>query len=73
MTLGQNVKLHTVRRQPMPDKTYRVVLTVKQDYVFYVTAEDADGAVEEACCKELEDGLMIKDDYECEVETVEVQ
>lgn len=57
----------------MLDRTYRVVLTVKQDYEFFVTAEDADGAVEEACCKELDDGLMINDNYECEVETVEAQ
>ena len=57
----------------MLDRTYRVVLTVKQDYEFFVTAEDADSAVEEACCKELDDGLMINDNYECEVETVEVQ
>ena len=57
----------------MLDRTYRVVLTVKQDYEFYVTAEDADGAVEEACCKELDDGLMINDNYECECTTVEVQ
>jgi hypothetical protein len=57
----------------MIDRTYRVVLSVKQDYEFFVTAEDADDAVEEACCMELEDGLMIKDDYECECLTVEVQ
>ena len=57
----------------MLDRTYRVVLSVKQDYEFFVTAEDADDAVEEACCKELEDGLMIKDDYECECLVVEVQ
>ena len=57
----------------MIDRTYRVVLSVKQDYEFFVTATDADDAVEEACCKELEDGLMIKDDYECECLTVEVQ
>ena len=57
----------------MIDRTYRVVLSVKQDYEFFVTAEDADDAVEEACCMELEDGLMIKDDYECECTTVEVQ
>ena len=57
----------------MIDRTYRVVLTVKQDYEFFVTATDTDDAVEAACCKELEDGLMIKDDYECECLTVEVQ
>ena len=57
----------------MLDRTYRVVLTVKQDYEFFVTAEDADGAVEEACCKELDDGMMINDNYECECITVEVQ
>ena len=57
----------------MLDRTYRVVLTVKQDYEFFVTAEDADGAVKEACCKELDDGLMINDNYECECTTVEVQ
>ena len=57
----------------MPDKTYRVVLTVKQDYEFFVTAEDADLAIDEACCRELDDGLMINDNYECECETVEVQ
>jgi hypothetical protein len=57
----------------MLERTYRVVLSVKQDYEFFVTAEDADDAVEEACCMELEDGLMIKDDYECECLTVEVQ
>ena len=73
MTLGLNVRLHTVRTKPMLDRTYRVVLSIKQDYEFFVTAEDADGAVEEACCKELEDGLMIKDDYECECLAVEVQ
>ena len=73
MTLGLNVRPHTVRIKPMLDRTYRVVLSVKQDYEFFVTAEDADDAVEEACCMELEDGLMIKDDYECECVTVEVQ
>ena len=57
----------------MPDKTYRVVLTVKQDYEFFVSAGNDEEAVEEACCKELDDGLMIKDDYECECVTVEVQ
>ena len=57
----------------MLNRTYRVVLSVKQDYEFFVTATDADDAVEEACCKELEDGLMIKDDYECECLAVEVQ
>ena len=50
MTLEPNVRPHIVRIKPMPDKTYRVVLSVKQDYEFFVTAEDADGAVEEACC-----------------------
>jgi hypothetical protein len=57
----------------MLDRTYRVVLSVKQDYEFFVTAEDADDAVEEACCVELDDGLMINDNYECECVTVEVQ
>jgi hypothetical protein len=60
-------------REMMLDRTYRVVLTVKQDYEFFVTAKDADGAVEEACCKELDDGVMINDNYECECTTVEVQ
>lgn len=73
MTLEPNVRPHTARRQLMLDRTYRVVLTVKQDYEFFVTAEDADGAVEEACCKELDDGLMINDNYECECITVEAQ
>ena len=57
----------------MIDRTYRVVLSVKQDYEFFVSARNDEEAVEEACCKELEDGLMIKDDYECECLTVEVQ
>ena len=57
----------------MIDRTYRVVLSVKQDYEFSVSARNDEEAVEEACCKELEDGLMIKDDYECECLTVEVQ
>ena len=57
----------------MLNRTYRVVLSIKQDYEFFVTAEDADDAVEEACCMELDDGLMIKDDYECECLTVEAQ
>jgi len=57
----------------MPDKTYRVVLTVKQDYEFFVSAGNDEEAVEEACCKELDDGLMIKDDYECECIKVEAQ
>ena len=73
MMLGQNVRLHTVRIKPMLDRTYRVVLSVKQDYEFFVSARNDEEAVEEACCKELEDGLMIKDDYECECVTVEVQ
>jgi hypothetical protein len=57
----------------MLNRTYRVVLSIKQDYEFFVTAEDADDAVEEACCMELDDGLMIKDDYECECIKVEAQ
>jgi len=57
----------------MIDRTYRVVLSVKQDYEFFVTAEDADGAVEEACCMELDDGMMINDNYECECIKVEAQ
>jgi len=57
----------------MLNRTYRVVLSVKQDYEFFVTATDADDAVEEACCMELDDGLMIKDDYECECIKVEAQ
>ena len=57
----------------MPDKTYRVVLTVKQDYEFFVSASNDQEAVEEACCKELDDGRMINDNYERECETVEVQ
>lgn len=56
----------------MLDRTYRVVLTVKQDYEFFVTAEDADGAVKEACCKELDDDKLFRI-YECECTTVEVQ
>ena len=43
----------------MLNRTYRVVLSVKQDYEFFVTAEDADDAVEEACCMELDDGMML--------------
>jgi len=73
MMLGLNVRPHTVRIRPMLDRTYRVVLSVKQDYEFFVSARNDEEAVEEACCKELEDGLMIKDDYECECVTVEVQ
>ena len=73
MTLGLNVRPHTVRIRPMLDRTYRVVLSVKQDYEFFVSARNDEEAVEEACCKELEDGLMIKDDYECECLAVEVQ
>ena len=57
----------------MPERMYRVVLTVKQDYEFFVSARNDEEAVEEACCKELDDGLMINDNYECECETVEVQ
>tara|TARA_Y100000114_G_scaffold57986_1_gene53059 strand:- start:343 stop:519 length:177 start_codon:yes stop_codon:yes gene_type:complete len=57
----------------MPEKIYRVVLTVKQDYEFFVSASNDEEAVEEACCKELAFGRMINDNYECEVETVEVQ
>ena len=57
----------------MPERMYRVVLTVKQDYEFFVNARNDEEAVEEACCKELDDGVMINDNYECECETVEVQ
>jgi hypothetical protein len=57
----------------MPERMYRVVLTVKQDYEFFVSARNDEEAVEEACCVELDDGLMINDNYECECVTVEVQ
>ena len=57
----------------MSERMYRVVLTVKQDYEFFVNASSNEEAVEEACCKELDDGVMINDNYECECETVEVQ
>ena len=57
----------------MPERMYRVVLTGKQDYEFFVSASNDEEAVEEACCKKLGDGLMINDNYECECETVEAQ
>ena len=57
----------------MIDRTYRVVLTVKQDYEFFVSARNDEEAVEEACCMELDDATMINDNYECECVTVEVQ
>ena len=57
----------------MPERMYRVVLTVKQDYEFFVSASNDEEAVEEACCKKLDDGVMINDNYECECETVEAQ
>jgi len=57
----------------MSERMYRVVLTVKQDYEFFVSARNDEEAVEEACCMELDDGMMINDNYECECTTVEVQ
>ena len=57
----------------MSESMYLVVLTIKQDYEFFVSASNDEEAVEEACCKKLDDGLMINDNYECECETVEAQ
>ena len=57
----------------MSERMYRVGLTIKQDYEFFVSASNDEEAVEEACCKKLDDGLMINDNYECECETVAAQ
>ena len=35
----------------MPERMYRVVLTVKQDYEFFVNARNDEEALEEAWCK----------------------
>ena len=53
-------------------RTYRGVLGQSRDVEFYVVAEDSDDAVEKACEQELDDGILIADDYELECLEVEV-
>ena len=53
-------------------RTYRVVLRQTRDFEFHVFAEDSDDAVEKACEQELDNGLLIADDYELECLEVEI-